>query len=136
MIQAVNNGRQIYLATFNMANDGFDSKDPKLGWPGDLRASEVDPIPSLAQFVKRLEEYGYIRKVDIGKIFAASGVRAYTGAGEFTSANSAFKVYKVRTSDTANVIFCATKNFTFGKGLDKHAVPFGDTSFCVVPQEW
>jgi hypothetical protein len=132
VIQTLNNGRQIYLATFNMVNDGLETKDPKFGWPGDLAASKVDPITSLGEFVNRLVEHDYIKKADIGKIFAAPGVRAYTGQGEFTGENSAFKIYKVRESDLASVIFSATKNFTFGRGLDKHAVPDGDKSFCVV----
>jgi len=132
MVQTVNNGRQIYLATFNMANDYAVNQDPKLGWPGDLAKSTDEPINSLSQFVDRMEKYDYIKKADIGKIFAAPGVRAYTGQGQFTAENSAFKIYKVREADVSNVLFCATKNYTFSKGLDVTEVPYGDKGFCVV----
>ena len=39
MTQAVSNGRQIYLATFSMANDGATTGDSRYQWPGDLKAS-------------------------------------------------------------------------------------------------
>ena len=76
MVQTVNNEKQIFLATFSMANDYAVNQDPKLGWPGDLAISTDSPVTSLSEFVKRLELYDYVKKADVGKIFAAPGVRA------------------------------------------------------------
>jgi len=132
MIQTINNQKQIYFAASSMATDGFESKNPKLGWPGDLAASKEQPIASLARYVKYLTENDYIKQVDVGKLFAAPGIRAYTGVGEFTSANSAFKIYKVRQSDVEDVIFSATKNFTLGKGLDPNVSPYGEKGFAII----
>jgi len=132
VVQTLNNERQIFLATFSMANDGLAKNDPKLGWPGDLAVASAEPITSLAQFVRRLEDYDYLKPSDVGKIFAAPGIRAYTGVGEFTAENSAFKIYRVRDSDLPTVIFSATKNFSFGQGLDPKAVPYGDKTFAII----
>jgi prepilin-type N-terminal cleavage/methylation domain-containing protein len=132
MVQTVNNEKQIYLAVFNMANDYAVSQDPKLGWPGDLAISTDSPITNLTEFVKRLEKYDYIKQADVGKIFAAPGIRAYTGTGEFSSENSAFKIYKVKDADVSNCLFAATKNYTFNQGLDAGTSPYADKGFVVI----
>jgi len=132
MVQTLSNARQIHVATLNMANDYAVTQNPKLGWPGDLAKSSDEPVTSLPQFVKRLEQFDYVRKSDLGKIFSAPGIRAYDGNGEFTSQNSAFKIYKVTDADVSNVLFCATKNFTFGEGLDATASPYSDKAFMVL----
>ena len=36
MTGTVNNARQLYLAQFQMANDGASSGDSTLAWPGDI----------------------------------------------------------------------------------------------------
>src|SRR5438046_1271097 len=79
MVQTVSNGKQIYTATLNMANDHAVNQDPKLGWPGDLAKSSDEPVTNLTQFVKRLEQYEYLKKSDLGKVFSAPGIRAYDG---------------------------------------------------------
>src|SRR4051812_44228174 len=66
MVQTVNNEKQIFLATFSMANDYAVNQDPKLGWPGDLAISTDSPVTSLSEFVKRLELYDYVKKADVG----------------------------------------------------------------------
>jgi len=131
MVQTVNNQKQIFLAALNMAGDGFDAANPKLGWPGDLATGD-EPVSSLSQYIRRLEELGYIKRADVGKMFAAPGIPAYPGTGDFTGANSAFKIYKVRQADVANVIFSATRNYTFGRGLDPKAAPYGDKGFAII----
>src|SRR5690348_12841524 len=39
MTGTMNNARQLYLAGFQMANDGSANSDPSLAWPGDLTTS-------------------------------------------------------------------------------------------------
>src|ERR1700757_4846623 len=44
MTGTMNNGRQLYLAAFSMANDGAATGDASLAWPGDL----MNAVPPLA----------------------------------------------------------------------------------------
>ena len=87
LAQAVNNERQIYLATFSMTTDGTQTGDAKYAWPGDLSTS-TDPtvqISTVSDFVQRLVENDYLNSGDL-KVFAAPGVtplgwRIYRTAG-------------------------------------------------------
>jgi prepilin-type N-terminal cleavage/methylation domain-containing protein len=132
MVQTLSNARQIHLATLNMANDYAVTQNSKLGWPGDLAKSSDEPVTNLPQFVKRLEQFDYVKKSDLGRIFSAPGIRAYDGTGEFSSQNSAFKIYKVTDADVSNVLFCATKNYTFNEGLDATTAPYADKGFVIL----
>ena len=40
----MNNGRQLYLAAFQMANDGAATGDSTSAWPGDLTAPPADLV--------------------------------------------------------------------------------------------
>ena len=42
MTGTMNNARQLYLAQFQMANDGAATGDATLAWPGDLRRATSD----------------------------------------------------------------------------------------------
>lgn len=151
LTQAVSNARQIYLSTFAMATDGAQTGDAKYGWPGDLAAS-TDPnvqINTVSQFVQRLVDNDYLKSGDL-KIFAATGITPWNGRylapanpaspGALqppfnADANCAFKIYKVRENDGANVIFLATKNFTYSSNpqvaISNTASPFGDKGFVI-----
>ena len=61
MTGTVNNARQLYLAQFQMANDGASSGDPSLGWPGDLAA----PPGTLATYCDLLVTKGYLKAGDL-----------------------------------------------------------------------
>jgi prepilin-type N-terminal cleavage/methylation domain-containing protein len=152
LTQAVSNARQVHLATFAMATDGTQTGDAKYGWPGDLAAS-TEPtvqITTVSQFVQRLVDNDYLKPGDL-KVFATAGITPWNGryippAGTngigslepvFNgTSNCAFKIYQVKESDGANVIFLATRNFTYS---DNPAVaistapgmPFGDKGFVV-----
>jgi hypothetical protein len=121
LVQTLNDARQIQIATLRMATDAEVTPYPKLGWPGDL-----PDVKTLSDFVERLVEYKYIDRRDIKSLFYAPGVKAYPGTGPFAPENSAFKIYKVTKADGPQVIFIATKNFTFGQALDPKAAPYGD----------
>lgn len=131
MVQTLSNAKQIYLASFQMAADHAVSENPLLGWPGDLAAAKVDPVKSLPELVERMAQQDYIKRGDLGKVFAAPGIPIYNGSGSFQSRNSALKIYKVTENDVAQCVFAATKNFTFGKGLDDMKVPYKDKG-CVI----
>ena len=128
----VSNARQIFIASLNMANDFSVNNDPHLGWPGDLAVSPTDPVHNLSDFAERIVKYDYVKRADLDKLFAGPGVPHYPGTGVFGGKYSAFKIYLSREDDTSEVLFCATKNFTLGKGLDASAVPYGDRGAVVV----
>src|SRR5437899_11114715 len=63
----MNNGRQLYLAQFSMANDGAATGDALLAWTGDLVA-----VPAtLEAYVNSVVSPGYLRGGDIAKLFSA-----------------------------------------------------------------
>ena len=47
MTGTMNNARQLYLAQFQMANDGASTGDPTLAWPGDLTGGTSSDLGSL-----------------------------------------------------------------------------------------
>src|SRR5882762_3209354 len=63
----MNNGRQLYLAQFSMANDGAATGDPALAWPGDLTT-----VPgSLETYMDGVVGPGYLRAGDVSKLLTA-----------------------------------------------------------------
>src|SRR5438552_4420375 len=123
LTQAVSNARQIYISSFTMATDGTQTGDAKYGWPGDLAASSdaTVQITTVPQFVQRLVDNDYLKPGDL-KIFATAGITPWNGRyiaptnpnspgtlqPQFDgNSNCAFKIYKVKESDGANVIFLA-----------------------------
>ena len=137
LIQAVNNARQIHLATSSMANDATANSDPSIGWPGD-----VANMSKTSDFVNILASYDYLKPGDM-KVFAAAGITPYTTgtvsgtsglSPAFTAANSAFLVYTVSDNDASNVIFLTSKNYDFtspSTAPDTSKKPFGDKGFVV-----
>ena len=141
MTQALNNEKQIHLATFNMATDRISSGDPKIGYPGDLVASGTMPC-KVSEFVKVLVKNNYLRTGDL-KIFAAAGVTPFSNQdiNQFSAIpgpnnNCAFTVYCIQESDTTDAIFLSTINATLEVSsttfnLDAKAVPFGDKGYVI-----
>lgn len=152
LVQAVSNARQVYLASFSMATDGTQTGDAKYGWPGDLAAStdEHVTLASVKDFVLRLVDNDYLKPGDL-KVFAASGVTPWSGTytppvdadskGSLTAPDfdgdkhCAFKIYKIKDTDGSNVLFLATKNYTYAAtaagSIDTTKTPFGDKGFVV-----
>jgi len=145
LIQAVNNCRQIHLATISMATDGSTNSDTNLGWPGDLvDNTATSKVTGLSTFVNQLVKYDYLKAGDL-KVFATAGITAYTvtsgsgvtSAGDlstaFTVTNSAFKVYQVHDTDDSTTLFMCTKNYdASSKAITSGtAKPFGDKGFVV-----
>lgn len=138
LIQAVNNARQIHIATMSMANDGAANSDTTLGWPGDTG------VQALSDFANTLVNYDYLQANDL-KVFAAAGIAAYSGSFSSTSgsgtlsptfsgSNSAFFVYKISDSDPGTTVFLSTKNLDYtapGTAVDSTKKPFGEKGFVI-----
>jgi prepilin-type N-terminal cleavage/methylation domain-containing protein len=138
MTGTLNNGRQLYLAAQQMALDGAANSDPNLVWPGD------DPaIATVTDYCNRLFSNDYLKPGDLQKLLNAPGTNATVTvnaavppAGPTVSlagANPAFKWFKVKDSDSANVIFLETANYTYNTALAVGVAPFGDVAmlaFC------
>lgn len=121
----LNNAHQIQMAAMRMGLDNDVAPSPALGWPGDLAQSPTAPVTSLVDYVERLVEYKYLERTALPKLFQAPGVPPYPVTTRFDAIYSPFKVYKVRAIDRDDCLFLATRNFTYGSGLDPAAQPYG-----------
>ncbi len=130
LTQTMNNARQLYIAGFSMATDFNTTGDELLGWPGDLPDREKEPVRNVSGYIDRLVDYDYLKKPDMAKIMQAPGVIPWNTSQPFNAdRNCPFKIYRVKENDGASNLFCATKNFTYNKGLDEKKVPYGDKGF-------
>ncbi len=71
----MNNGRQLYLAQFSMANDGTATGDPKLAWPGDY----LPVLGSLEDYTNTVVSPGYLKGGDIQKLYSAPSAACHGG---------------------------------------------------------
>jgi type II secretory pathway pseudopilin PulG len=136
MTGTMNNARQLYLATFQMATDGATNSDPNLSWPGD--DTTLAAGASLKDFCQKLLQNDYLKAGDIQKILNAPGANCTATADTATppsltlSGTSALKVYKVRESDSSNTIFAVSSNYIYSAVPAANAAPYGDKGFVVV----
>jgi prepilin-type N-terminal cleavage/methylation domain-containing protein len=136
----MNNARQLYLAQFQMSNDGSATGDASSAWPGDLA-----PAPaSYLAYLNVLLSKGYLKAGDVTKLLNAPGAN-FNPAIDF-SANppvlsamggvaAALKVYKVTDSSSSNAIFAASHNYTYNTVLPAAgvpSVPYGTKGFIVM----
>jgi prepilin-type N-terminal cleavage/methylation domain-containing protein len=133
MTGTVNNARQFYLATFQMATDGAANSNPAYTWPGDDIA-----ITSLEGFCNKLVQNDYLKPGDLQKILNAPGAtcNVTTVPGPPPSltlaGKSALKVYKVKEVDSSNTIFSVSANYSYNAALDPTKIPYGEKGFVVV----
>jgi len=137
----MNNARQLYLAQFQMSNDGAATGDATSGWPGDLIASNnLNPI-SLNGYVNVLLGKGYLKGGDMFKLLNAPGTglvgTVAIGPPEtvtFTAGIGSLKVYPVLDSDPANAIFACSHNYDYDKTLVTAVspVPYGTKGFITI----
>ncbi len=135
LTQTVNNGRQIFLAGFQMATDGTVQGDVNLGWPGDLANRQgTGQISNVTQYMERLMKYDYLKASDVIKVAGAPGITPWDGTeGTFSGKNMAFKIYKATDGDGASTLFAATKNVEYNKALDNTASdPYKDKGFVII----
>ena len=133
----LNNGRQLYLAQFSMANDGAATGDPLLAWAGDQNGGTG--AASLEAFLNSVVGPGYLRAGDIQKLMSAPSANlALTvalGPPEsvaLTGGTSALKVYQVQDVDTSNTIFAVTHNYIYNAAIANTDVPYGIKGFVVL----
>ena len=127
LTQALNNARQLHLATTMECQDALTTGDTNLGWPGDLSS-----MSTVQDFATLLINGGYMHPKDAVKVFSVAGITPGTASSNsvtITLANTGFNIYKIKDTDPSVAIFITTKNYTLGQPLTKDTKPFGDVGF-------
>src|SRR5207248_10974384 len=113
MTGTLNNARQLYIAQFQMSNDGAASGDTSLGWPGDLIANGSLTTVTLNGYTDYLLLKGYLQGGDVLKLLSApgAGITGTFTAGPpqtvaYTAGTGALKVYPIIDSDPVSGVFC------------------------------
>ena len=134
----MNNARQLYLAQFQMANDGTATGAATLAWPGDQPGG---PPATLVAYVNTVVGPGYLKGADVAKLFSAPScsltLTIAAGPPEavtFTSpaGTGALKVHPLKDVDPSNTIFCASRNYVYDTAIAGGAVPYGTKGFIVM----
>src|SRR6266702_1006401 len=130
----MNNARQLYLAQFQMSNDGASTGDANMVWPGNY----VPPLTLLQDYVNKLVRPGYVKGGDVTKLLSAPGasLRVTVAAGPpesvtFISGTAALKVHPLKDADPSNTVFCTTRNYVYDTAIVNTAVPYGTKGFIV-----
>jgi prepilin-type N-terminal cleavage/methylation domain-containing protein len=145
MSGTMNNARQLYLAQFQMSNDGAATGDASSAWPGDLFAGNyLAPGAKLDAYCNILLAKGYLKGGDILKLLNAPGT-ALVGtitppappnpeSIAFNAGTGALKIYPVLESDPSNAIFAVSHNYDYDTLLTGSAsqIPYGTKGFIVV----
>jgi prepilin-type N-terminal cleavage/methylation domain-containing protein len=143
MTGTMNNGRQLYLAAFSMANDGAATGDASLAWPGDLIASTQLGAGSLNDYCNLfLLAKGYLKAGDFLKLlnapscsFVATVTPGTPDTIAFATGTAALKVYPLTDAAPSNAIFCVTHNYDYDTALGPTSasqIPYGTNGFIVV----
>jgi prepilin-type N-terminal cleavage/methylation domain-containing protein len=140
MTGTMNNGRQLYLAAFSMANDGAATGDAGLGWPGDLMNGAGLTGGSLNDYCNLfLMQKGYLQAGDFLKLLNASACAFTAGitAGTpdtiaFATGTAALKVYPISDSAPSNAIFAVSHNYDYDNALTTAGIPYGTNGFIVI----
>ncbi len=136
MTGTMNNERQLYLAQFQMSNDGAATGDPSSAWPGDLPALPT----TVTGYLNVLCGKGYLRGGDAIKLMNAPGasynatVATAYGVDTLTYVNGtpALKVWLVQDANPATTIFCTSMNYVYDTALDPTLSPYGSRGFITI----
>jgi prepilin-type N-terminal cleavage/methylation domain-containing protein len=133
MSGTMNNARQLYLAQFQMSNDGASTGDATLQWPGDYAPA----FTNLQDYSGQLVSKGYLKIGDMNKLLSAPGASlTATMAGSppvlTFAGNSALKVYNVKDSDPATAIFAESNNYVYGNAIVAGTNPYGTKGFIIM----
>jgi prepilin-type N-terminal cleavage/methylation domain-containing protein len=133
----MNNMRQLYLAQFQMSNDGSATGDSSSAWPGDLTPG----LPAtLVDYLNVLCGKGYLKGGDAIKMMNAPSA-SYTATVTPTNGvdvlsaplgTAALKVWMVQDVDPATTIFCTTRNYVYDTALVATDVPYGTKGFATI----
>ena len=136
MTGTMNNERQLYLAQFQMSNDGAATSDATSAWPGDLPALPTD----IHTYLNVLCGKGYLRGADAIKLLTApgasytatvttsGGVDSLSGAG----GTAALKIWLVQDANPATTIFCTSANYVYNTALNSSDSPYGSRGFITI----
>jgi prepilin-type N-terminal cleavage/methylation domain-containing protein len=132
----MNNMRQLYLAQFQMSNDGSATGDATSAWPGDLTTAPTN----IVDYANVLCGKGYLKGGDVIKLLNAPG--ASFSAGVTTTAGvdslnggtgtAALKVWAVQDADPATAVFCTTHNYVYDTAIVDGSIPYGVKGFITV----
>jgi prepilin-type N-terminal cleavage/methylation domain-containing protein len=133
----MNNMRQLYLAQFQMSNDGAATGATNLAWPGELPAADQ---ASLQAYLNAVLRAGYLRGADVGKVISAPGanptVTVTVGTPDTVALGgvipAAVKVHGCIDADPAHTIFAASHNYIYDTALLSPSVPYGQKGFIVM----
>jgi prepilin-type N-terminal cleavage/methylation domain-containing protein len=140
MSGTMNNARQLYLAQFQMANDGSATGDPSSAWPADIAPT---PPTTLEEYLNVLLNKGYLKGGDVIKLLSAPGanftatvVPATPGTPESINTlggRSSLKIYGgISDANASNTIFAVTHNYVYNADLVQTDTPYGTKGFIVV----
>jgi prepilin-type N-terminal cleavage/methylation domain-containing protein len=136
MTGTMNNARQLYLAQFQMSNDGSATGDTTSAWPGDLPTLPTNTT----QYLNVLCGKGYLKGADAIKMMNApsanytatvtttNGIDSLSGA----AGTPALKVWIVQDVDPATTIFACTHNYVYDSALNSSDVPYGTKGFVTI----
>jgi prepilin-type N-terminal cleavage/methylation domain-containing protein len=137
MSVTMNNGRQLYLAQFQMSNDGLATGDATSAWPGDLTPA----LPAnLLAYLNILCGKGYLKGGDAIKMMNAPSA-SYTATVTTTNGVdqlsaplgvAALKVWMVKDVDPATTIFCTSRNYVYDTALVGTDVPYRAKGFITI----
>jgi prepilin-type N-terminal cleavage/methylation domain-containing protein len=135
----MNNLRQIYLAQFQMSNDGAATGDGNLAWPGELPAADRADLQS---YLNALLRNSYLKGADIPKLLTAPGatptcvVTYATGSTPdsvaINAGTAAIKVHGCLDGDPSNTIYATSNNYVYDTAIVAGSVPYGTKGFIVV----
>jgi prepilin-type N-terminal cleavage/methylation domain-containing protein len=140
MTGTMNNARQLYLAQFQMANDGTATGDASSAWPGDLFAGGfLAAGATLVDYANILLAKGYLKGGDIIKLYNAPSAvftaNVVLGPPESLAApvgTAALRVYPVKDADPSNAIFAVTHNYDYDTALAAGGIPYGTKGFVTI----
>jgi prepilin-type N-terminal cleavage/methylation domain-containing protein len=132
----MNNARQLYLAAFQMANDGSATGDTGSAWPGDL----LTPPADLVAYLNVLTGKGYLKGGDAIKLVNAPSapftatVTTANGVDSLSApaGTAALKVWGVKDTDPATTVFATTHNYVYDTTIVAGSVPYGTKGFATV----
>ena len=141
MADTMINARQLYLAQFQMSNDGRAKGDASSAWPGDLLAGGfLGRGAKLVDYANILLAKGYLKAGNAIKLFNAPPRAVFTaavnlGPPECLSAaagTAALSVYPVKDADPSNAIFAVTHNYCYDIALIEASIPYGTEGFITI----
>jgi len=132
----MNNARQLYLAQFQMSNDGSATGDTTSAWPGDLPTLPT----TITGYLNVLCGKGYLKGADAIKLMNApsanytANVTTTNGIDSLDTGTGipALKIWIVQDVDPATTIFATSHNYVYDTALNSSDAPYGTKGFITI----